>query len=472
MKLVCAYRPQTGPHAMSSILPAALAALTSLASTALAQDADEATVRLDISGETRVRYESLDGQFRAGRSGSDQALLFRTLLHARLTTPVARFGVELQDSRAYFDDIGTPLSTGIVNPLDILQAYVSLDTPSVFGEESEATLTLGRQTVSIGSKRQIERISYANVIKSYTGAYYAATSARGDRFHALMLAPVARHPGDRVAIGDNQVSGDEEEWNRTIWAVHYQRPDLIANTWPGLSGDLFVYGLEERDTDARPTPNRHYVTPGFRLHRAPATGQVDLDLEAAWRFGRRRASSAIGDTTNLDVSAGMVFAAIGYTFQHDWKPRLALEYYWASGDNDPDDHRFDQYERLFGSRRTDLNNTSLHGPLTPANLQAPGMRLEVAPSPNWDGRLAWSAASLDSARDSWVIAGLRDESGQSGRFIGHTLDSRIRHRGLLDGLELELGASILMPGDFANNAPGSPAPDRTIFGYAQATFTF
>ncbi|WP_297737290.1 alginate export family protein [uncultured Maricaulis sp.] len=472
MKRFCVSKPQTGLFTIPAQLLAIIAVFMAGASGARAQNDTSTDFRFGVSGETRARYESLNGQFRAGRAGSDQALLLRTLLHARLSTPVARFGIELQDSRAYFDDSGTPLSTGIVNPLDILQAYAQVDAPSVFGDGSDARITLGRQTVSIGSKRQIERISYANVIKSYTGAYYTATSARGDRFHALMLAPVARRPGDRVAIGDNQMSGDEEEWNRTIWAVHYQRPDLIANVWPGLSGDLFVYGLEERDTDSTPTPDRHYVTPGFRLHRAPAVGQLDLDLEAAWRFGRRRATSASNDTTNLRVSAGMLFAALGYTFQHDWKPRLALEYYWASGDHNPDDNRFDQYERLFGSRRTDLNNTSLHGPLTPANLQAPGMRLELAPSPDWDGRLAWSAASLDSARDSWVIAGLRDESGQSGRFIGHTLDGRVRYRGLLDGLELELGASILLPGGFAENAPGSPAPDRTLFGYGQATFTF
>jgi len=472
MKRFCVSKPQTGLFTIPAQLLAIIAVFIAGASGARAQNDTSTDFQFGVSGETRARYESLNGQFRAGRAGSDQALLLRTLLHARLSTPVARFGIELQDSRAYFDDSGTPLSTGIVNPLDILQAYAQVDAPSVFGDGSDARLTLGRQTVSIGSKRQIERISYANVIKSYTGAYYTATSARGDRFHALMLAPVARRPGDRVAIGDNQMSGDEEEWNRTIWAVHYQRPDLIANAWPGLSGDLFVYGLEERDTDSTPTPDRHYVTPGFRLHRAPAVGQLDLDLEAAWRFGRRRATSASNDTTNLRVSAGMLFAALGYTFQHDWKPRLALEYYWASGDHNPDDNRFDQYERLFGSRRTDLNNTSLHGPLTPANLQAPGMRLELAPSPDWDGRLAWSAASLDSARDSWVIAGLRDESGQSGRFIGHTLDGRVRYRGLLDGLELELGASILLPGGFAENAPGSPAPDRTLFGYGQATFTF
>lgn len=181
MKRFCVSKRQTGRFTRPARLLAIIAVFMAGTAGARAQNDASTDFQFDLSGETRARYESLDGQFRAGRAGSDQALFLRTLLHARLTTPVARFGIELQDSRAYFDDSGTPLSTGTVNPLDILQAYVRVETPSVFGDGSDAHLTLGRQTVSIGSKRQIERISYANVIKSYTGAYYTANNTRGDR---------------------------------------------------------------------------------------------------------------------------------------------------------------------------------------------------------------------------------------------------------------------------------------------------
>lgn len=428
--------------------------------------------RFSLSGEARVRYESLSGQFRAGGSGGDQALFFRTLVHGRVNFDAFTLGLELQDSRAYLTDGGTPLSSSFVNPLDILQLYIDTDAPDLFGTRWAGGMRIGRQTVSIGSKRQIERVSYANVIKSYSGVHYETRSTDGDEFHAIAVVPIARRPGDRASIDDNLMSGDEEQWNRLIWGLHYRNHDILAGQVSGLTGELFVYGLEENDTDRFATPDRHYVTPGFRLYRAPEPGRWDVDIEGAWRFGRRRASSAAGDTENLDVSATMLLAYFGYTFDAPWEPRVALEYYWASGDDDPDDDRFDQYERLFGSRRTDLNNTSIHGPLTPANLSAPGIRLEVNPGPRSDARLAWSAASLASDTDSWVIARLRDPSGISGDFIGHTFDGRMRYQLIPDQLELELGASVFLPGEFADNAPASPAPDRTLFGYAQLALTF
>ncbi len=446
-------------------------AATLLAWPGLPASAEE-SARLSFSGEARIRYESLSGQFRAGGSGGDQAVFLRTLLHGRYDAGFATFGLELQDSRSYETDSGTPLSTSFVNPLDILQLYVETDAPAPIGEDWSAVLRTGRQTVSIGSKRQIERVSYANVIKSYTGLHYESRAVSGDEFHAIAVVPLSRQPGDRASIDDNRLSGDEEQWNRLIWGLHYRRANIIADQWPDLTGEIFVYGLEENDSDAFQTPDRHYVTPGFRLYRSPQPGRLDIDIEGAWRFGRRRASSAPSDVQNLDVSATMFLSYLGYTFDMPWEPRLALEYYWASGDDDPDDDRFDQYERLFGSRRTDLNNTSIHGPLTPANLSAPGIRLELNPGPRSDARLAWSAASLASARDSWVIARLQDPSGQSGDFIGHTLDGRMRYQLIPDQLELELGASVLFPGEFADTVPGSPAPDRTLFGYAQLGFTF
>lgn len=425
-----------------------------------------------VSGEARARYESLDGQFRAGGTGSDQALFLRTLVHGRYQSEGFAFGIELQDSRAYLDDDGTPLSASYVNPLDILQLYAETPAPGLFGQDWTGELRLGRQTVSIGSKRQIERVSYANVIKSYTGAHYTSRTPAGDEFHLLAVVPLSRQPGDRGLIGDNTLSGDEEQWNRQIWGVHYRNADALPGWAEDIMAEAFLYGLSEQDSSDFATPNRQYHAPGFRLYRRPAANRWDMDIEGVWRFGSRRASNADSDTADLDVSASMLFAAIGYTFDAPWQPRLALEYYWASGDDDPNDDQFDQYERLFGSRRTDLNNTSLHGPLTPANLSAPGVRLELDPGPRWSARVHYSHASLASETDSWVIAKLRDPSGQSDDVIGQTIDSRVVYDLVPETLELELGASVFLPGEFADNAPASPAPGETVFGYAQVALRF
>ena len=180
---------------------------------------------LTLEGETRARFETLDGQFRANGKGGDQLLALRTLLRAearlpRSTTnqpnwPPITLGFELQDSRTYLGDEGTPLSSSYTNPLDVLQLYARADNlPSVIDNDATSHLTHGRQTVSIGSKRQIERVSYANVIKSYTGAHWVSHSGQDDQLHAIYVVPINRRPSIQTNILDNELKSDKEQWQR------------------------------------------------------------------------------------------------------------------------------------------------------------------------------------------------------------------------------------------------------------------
>jgi hypothetical protein len=258
----------------------------------------------------RARYESLGGQFRAGGAGGDQILVFRNLARIEADPGPLAFGVEIQDSRAYLDDAGTPLTTSSVNAFDILQAYVRWDADDVLGAQS-SSLKLGRQTLDIGSRRIFERVDMANVIFSYTGAYWRASYADGDELHVVAIVPTGRLPAGRAALDGNEPSGDEEQWGRQVLGVHYRAADVLGESYPGLWAEGFVYTLDERDTAAVPTPNRDYLQPGFRLHRAPQAGQTDLDIEAAWRSGSRRATSAPTDARDLEVDAQMLFAQAG-----------------------------------------------------------------------------------------------------------------------------------------------------------------
>ena len=381
-------------------------------------------------------------------------------------------GFELQDSRTYLDSADSPNTNSFTNPLDFLQLYARVETKDFLYPGVDATLTVGRQIPSIGSKRQIERIDFANVIKSYSGAYLQTKSKRGDEFHAFYGFLVGREPSDFALLDRNALRADKEQWGRNFWLAHYRRPNILPGLVSDLWGELFVYGLFETDKPDVQTPNRQYVWPGFRLYRGKARGRWDADAEIAWRFGSRRATSDPNDTRDLDSSSSMVFLKAGYTLNSDLNLNIAMQYYRTSGDKDPNDDNYDQFERLFGGRRGDLNNTSMHGPLTPANLTAIGPRFEIKPNDRMDARLTYSATYLTSATDAWVVARLRDPTGQSGDFIGHAIDGRARYWIVPGNLQLEVGASALIFGGFAKNVPNGPTRSRSLFGYTQLTVFF
>lgn len=451
-------------------------ATPALSQTATEPQAEALPSWLKISGVARVRYETLDDQFRAGGTGGDQAIAFRTLVLAEanlapVNLPAVTLGFELQDSRMELDDAGTPLGPGLVNTLDSLQAFARFDLDGTFGQ-SDASLILGRQTLAIGSQRVLERAEMGNVIRSYTGAHWRSSSSAGDEWHILLVAPVGRRPTDRDSLEGNEVQPDREEWGRHLWGIHHRHKDAFGPALPDVWLEGFVYGLHERDTARVPTPNRDYLQPGFRVFRAPKAGRSDFDVETSWRTGSRRATALASDTRDLDVNAWTIHAHWGWTFESDWNWRVALDFDYASGDENPTDSRFDQYERLFGSRRTDLGNSGIFGALSPVNLNAPGARVEFAPNARTDVRIAWKAASLASDTDLWTDGRLRDQTGQSGSFIGHSINARARYWLVPDRLRGEAGFSTLLTGEFARNAPNSPRVDRTVFGFVQLSLGF
>jgi hypothetical protein len=312
----------------------------------------------------------------------------------------------------------------------------------------------------------------ANVLLNFTGAYWQSSNARGDAWNVVAVVPVGRLPQDRSSLEKNEMQADREEWSRLLLGVHYRRANLLGDLLPETSGELFVFRLKEHDTARTNTPNRDYFQPGFRLFRPPQKSQWDFELDTSWRTGTRRASAAPTDTIDLKVRAFAAHAHIGYTFDAPWEPRVGIDWDFASGDRNPNDLNFDQAERLFGGRRTDLGNTGIHGPLTPANINAPGGRIELKPNARTDMRLAFKVAHLDEARDAWVVARVQDRTGQSGTFIGTTIDGRARYWLQPNKLRLEVGASALIPGRFARTAPNASRQGTTHYGYLAITRMF
>lgn len=416
---------------------------------------------LDFGVSYRVRVEHLVNQFRAGAPQTDAtALVMRTLAAAKATFDPVFFGAELEDSRAFATD-DTPLKTSSVDALELLQAYAGISHKGLFASGDRLELQLGRMTMDVGSRRLVARNHYRNTLNAFTGLDVSWTSKSKRVLRAFGVMPVTRRPSDAGALRDNDIQIDKENTDAILSGVFFAAPKLAA----GATLELYALGLFERDGDVA-SRNRRLVTAGVRAVRKKNLGKLDFELEAMGQFGTSRASRAADDTTDLDHRAFFVHAQVGRTLRAPWRPRLIAQYDYASGDSDPNDGENNRFDTLFGARRWEFGPTGIYGPFARANLNTPGVRVQVKPTRRVSAFFAYRLYWLASATDAWTTSGLRDPTGGSGKFLGHQVEARFRFNVLPKNLRFEVGAAHLIRGRFATDVTGARDDPATLV-YAQ-----
>lgn len=415
--------------------------------------------------EHRSRFEHLENDFRTANPGNATGFSMRTLLSAELRFLPVVVGFELQDSRIWASDT-TPMNTTLTNPLEPLQAYVGLRAEGLFARGDSASLTAGRMTIDLGSRRLVARNDFRNTINGFTGLELRWTSPARDVVRAFAVMPVVRLPSDAGGLRNNRIEIDRENTDALLWAAFFQSRPL----GPRIALEVYLIGLHERDGDATPSPNRHLYTPGFRALRPPAPGQLDFQLEVMGQFGWSRASAAATDTTDLDHLAFALHASTGFQFNVSWAPRLVLLYDYASGDRSPTDGSNNRFDPLFAARRFEFGPTGLYGAIARSNVSAPGLRFEVQPHRAVDAFAAYRLVGLASATDAWTTAALRDPSGNAGSLVGQQVEARVRWHVFPRNLVIDVGGALFVRGDFARNAPGGEAPP-SVYVYSQVTGT-
>lgn len=282
------------------------------------------------------------------------------------------------------------------------------------------------------------------------------------------MLPVHRLPSDAPSLLDNDIQFDEERFDVRFWGLHAQRSHLFR----GATVEAYVFGLREDDSEDMPTRNRRLYTPGLRISRAPAKGQWNYDFESALQFGKRRDSTKADDTRDLDHFAFMGHAEVGYTFDAAGAPRVAALYDHASGDDNPADGDSNRFDTLFGARRFEHGPTGIYGSFARSNIQSPGLRLTVRPAKSVEAMTTYRPYWLASDTDAWTAGGVRDNSGNSGSFIGQQLEARLIWDALPGNVRIEAGGAYLFAGDFAKNAPNANGQGDTAYGYMSLGLTF
>jgi len=416
---------------------------------------------LSISGSHRTRFENLDEQYRGTRNGGDQAIVFRTNILAKLDFQKVKFAAEMLDSRVTLADSGTPLSGSIVNPLELLQAYVEIPLDNTFIDDSKSSLRAGRITMDVGSRRLVARNRFRNTINGFTGIDWKLQNKREDKFRAFYTLPVQRlFSGNAL---DNDAKFDEEHEEVRFWGLYYSPGKLI---WDDKA-EFYVFGLNEDDIPGTfNTRNRDLYTAGFRVYRKASINRFNYQLESIYQSGESRSTTT--STVDLDHFAYFHHFEIGYSFDKKWSPQLSLQFDYASGDDDPNDAENNRFDTLYGARRFDFGPTGIYGPFARSNLISPGLRLKFKPATDMSSFIALRSYWLASDNDAWTTAGISNTVGQSDNFIGTQIEARIRWELLPKNIRIEAGAAHLFAGDIIYGASKS-APS---YLYTQAVFWF
>lgn len=413
---------------------------------------------LRISGQIRLRYEGIDGQFRtaARLDDTDHLLFLRTLLKVEADLDAVLFTLELQDSRHFGGNRKSALDPGSINTVELLQALMTIRLGNLGTGTNE--LRLGRQTFDLGSRRLVARNRFRNTINAFTGAFWQWRS-EDFKLSAFYTLPIRRRPSDIASVANNQLEFDREDFDLEFFGT-----DLEHRLFERHSIEVYFFGLLD---DVKNGLRREIYTFGTRLLLPKARGSFDYGVEGAYQFGKSQLATAGPD---LDHSAGFAHAHVGYTFDTAWSPRIVLAFDFASGDTNPNDGKNGRFDPLFG-QPFELGPTGIYTALNRFNLISPVLRFELSPQSNIQLALAWRPAWVASDRDIGTSAQLQDTTGSSGSLIGNQFDLRLRWDVLPKSLQLEAGLVYLARGEFLKDAPGAQGKD-TLYQYLQIRWTF
>ena len=409
---------------------------------------------LDIGLDYRVRYEYRDNDFRRGRDTIDEPILLRTrgfVAIKNILDPL-RFTLEVEDARRNHSQFTREFDTRDVNYAEPIQAYAELyfkETPlgkDDLGNERPISVRTGRHAFEYTDRRLLARNEWRNTTNNFQGVRTIIGQQKNDwQLDLLALKPVQRFTNQLDEVDHAQdfygVIGDWRRWSEVVTLQPYYY--LLKQ-----DGNKVEYDANGRAAAANTKIDREIHTAGIRAYGVVGKTGWDYDVSYAKQWGNQdRLSNAGAFISELDHDAYAYNAEIGYSFNHPWKPRLSAFYGVASGDKNPTDGKNNRFERLFGFARPWSNNDYFQM----ENLVAPKVRVEFDPKVSWleglkvDAGYSWYR--LDQERDRWNGAGLRDNTGRSGKDVGEEVDIRVRFP-INKYIAANLGYAHFWAGDF------------------------
>lgn len=290
-----------------------------------ANDVPEKTSSVEFtpSGQVRLRPEFRRNLMQTapgtpGPRAEDLSVLSRVRLGLRVK-PVEHLGffIQGQDSREFGEE-ATPSAgaPGDDEGLDLHQGYMEFTRIN----DSPFSVRAGRQEISLGSEWLVGAGNWANVGRSFDALL-------GTYETDFMIATAFASIADKL---------DTTSKNAQYFGGLY----VTWKDFPGGVLDGYYFLLYDNDGAVGPAAGtgtlQELHTFGLRIKSAFDNG-IDVGAESAVQLGTFGSHSALAFAERI---------ALGYTFEPRLKPRVGIEYNYASGD-DSSTGRYTKFNILF-----------------------------------------------------------------------------------------------------------------------------
>jgi len=349
-----------------------------------------------IEDQTRFEYRDNNYDFSSlTRTINDDSWLLNRFRLSMQLQPAEwlTFYVQGQDAREIDSDradMPGVLSAEGDNPFDLRQAYVEIGD----GKSFPLSLKVGRQVLLYGDQRLIGPLEWSNISRTFDAVKLRYTGNNGLWVDAFVSSVVVI---DRFGMDDS----DKDSLLSGLYA-HIPTSGIQ---------DTEFYALYFDDTNR----NDHFITLGTHLKSLPAAlGNWDYEGE----FVVQR-----GTAGGRDLSAFATYIEGGYTFKQAWKPRLSLEYSYASGDGNAADNKQGAFQNLFPTNHL---HYGLMDVFSWSNLHNMALHLSAKPTAkittSLDYHLFWLANTTDTWRRANAATTVRPLSPAASSFAGSELD--------------------------------------------------
>jgi hypothetical protein len=385
------------------------------------------------------------------------------------------------------------------NNLDLHQGYLLFKDLGVPGFNLKA----GRQKMMFANQRLVGFNEWNTIARTFdqVRATYSTPEFSVDAWAALTkesnitvdqnnlgLAanPVTPNQANREGILDN----DRNFFG--LYGIIKAIPDFTIEPYVMYDSNGQDAGVTDRPYDSEAKDSKRLVLGGRTAGKIKAGGgEIDLDVEGAVQAGSTM-DPRIG--RRLDIEPGrtyMVYGILGYTWKNvPFSPRIGFEYDRHSGDDNPNDGKFDTWNPLYPTAHLPMGFMDLMGA---RNNQVYRFNVTAWPSKTARVTIDYHMFWLLEDNDFWYRAGRQvfgRRAGQpgstragapatgpdfaggevlvKGNRVGDEVDI-VYHDRFWERFTLEIGYSRFFPKEVASSNGGA-APSDWVFVQGLVTF--